>query len=67
MPAAARAAAARAAPAGAGPDGACVPRASLTQVCGSPAGAPCKQEDAKRICFGKQSALTLPKAKTQAQ
>jgi hypothetical protein len=50
-----------------GPDGACVPRASLTQVCGSPAGAPCKQEDAKRICFGKQSALASPKPRTQAQ
>ena len=50
-----------------GPDGSCVPRASLAQTCGSPAGAPCKQEDAQRICFGKQSALSQPKAKTQAQ
>jgi len=50
-----------------GPDEACVPRASLAQVCGSPAGAPCKQEDAMRICFGKQSALSLPKAKTLSQ
>ena len=43
-----------------GPDGACVPRASLAQICGTPAGAPCKQEDAKRVCFGKQ-ALASPK------
>jgi len=50
-----------------GPDGSCVPRASLAQTCGSPAGALCKQEDAQRICFGKQSALSQPKAKTQSQ
>jgi hypothetical protein len=50
-----------------GPDGACVPRASLAQVCGTPAGAPCKQEAAARACFGKQSALTQPKPKPQPQ
>jgi hypothetical protein len=49
-----------------GPDGACVPRASLAQVCGSPAGAPCKQENAPRVCFGKQ-AFSAPKARTAAQ
>ncbi|MGE5259870.1 MAG: hypothetical protein ACM3MH_03215 [Actinomycetota bacterium] len=49
-----------------GPDGACVPRTSLAQICGSPAGAPCKQENAPRVCFGKQ-AFSTPKAKTAAQ
>jgi hypothetical protein len=48
-----------------GPDGVCVSKAQLTQICGAPAGAPCKQESATRVCFGKQSALTAPKAKTQ--
>jgi len=49
-----------------GPDGARVPRASLAQTCGSPAGAPCKQENAPRICFGKQ-AFSTAKTKTEAQ
>jgi hypothetical protein len=66
MPAAARDAAARVAQAGAGLTGACVPRTSLAQICGSPAGAPCKQENAPRVCFGKQ-AFSTPKAKTAAQ
>ena len=38
-----------------GPDGFCVSQAKLADVCGSPAGAPCKQEAASRVCFGKQS------------
>ena len=50
-----------------GPDGARVPRASLAQICGTPAGAPCKQESASRVCYGKQSALASPKPRTQAQ
>jgi hypothetical protein len=50
-----------------GPDGACVNAAALNQICGNPAGAPCKHEAAARICFGKQSAWTGPKAKTEAQ
>lgn len=41
-----------------GPDGYCVSQAKLAEVCGSPAGTPCKQEAASRVCFGKQSALT---------
>ena len=45
-----------------GPDGVCVQKAMLDQVCGNPAGAPCKHEAAARVCFGKQSALTEPKA-----
>ena len=45
-----------------GPDGACVQKAALNQICGNPAGAPCKHEAAARVCFGKQSALTEPKA-----
>jgi len=40
-----------------GPDGFCVSQAKLAEVCGSPAGTPCKQEAASRVCFGKQSAL----------
>ncbi len=35
-----------------GPDGFCVSKAKLAAVCGSPAGAPCKQEAAQRVCFG---------------
>ncbi len=38
-----------------GPDGYCVSQAKLAEVCGSPAGTPCKQEAASRVCFGKQS------------
>jgi hypothetical protein len=49
-----------------GPDGLCVSKASLAKVCGTPAGAQCKQESATRVCFGRQSALTAPKpAQTQ--
>ena len=36
-----------------GPDGFCISQAKLAEVCGTPAGAPCKQEAAPRICFGK--------------
>ena len=50
-----------------GPDGACVSKAALAETCGSPAGAPCKQESATRVCFGKQSALTPQKPKTPPQ
>src|SRR5262249_55421915 len=35
-----------------GPDRLCVSKASLAKVCGTPAGAPCKQESATRVCFG---------------
>jgi len=38
-----------------GPDGTCVSTAKLAEICGSPAGTPCKQEAAARVCFGKQS------------
>jgi hypothetical protein len=44
-----------------GSDGLCVSKASLAKVCGTPAGAPCKQESATRVCFGRQSALAAPK------
>jgi hypothetical protein len=44
-----------------GPGGLCVSKASLAKVCGTPAGAPCKQESATRVCFGRQSALAAPK------
>lgn len=40
-----------------GPDGTCVSQAKLAEICGAPAGTPCKQEAAARVCFGKQSAL----------
>jgi hypothetical protein len=36
-----------------GPDGFCISQAKLAEVCCTPAGAPCKQEAAPRICFGK--------------
>ncbi len=45
-----------------GPDGTCVSQAKLAEICGAPAGTPCKQEAAARVCFGKQS--TLGNAKT---
>ena len=32
-----------------------VQRAQLADICGNPAGAPCKQEAAARVCFGKPS------------
>jgi hypothetical protein len=38
-----------------GPDGACVSTAKLAEICGTPAGTPCKQEAAARVCYGKQS------------
>jgi hypothetical protein len=40
-----------------GPDGLCVSQSKLEAICGSPAGTPCKQEAAPRVCFGKQAAL----------
>jgi hypothetical protein len=43
-----------------GPDGACVSKAKLAEICGSPAGTPCTQEAAARVCYGKQSALAVP-------
>ncbi|MEX1059647.1 MAG: hypothetical protein WED13_01350 [Methyloceanibacter sp.] len=43
-----------------GPDGFCVPQAKLAEICGSPAGTPCKQEAAARVCFGKEAARTEP-------
>jgi hypothetical protein len=50
-----------------GPDGACVHKAALADICGTPPGAPCKHEAAARTCFGKQSSWTDPKATTQPQ
>ena len=38
-----------------GPDGACVSKAKLAEICGSPAGTPCTQEAAARVCYGKPS------------
>jgi hypothetical protein len=43
-----------------GPDGLCVSQSKLAAICGSPAGTPCKQEAAPRVCFGKQAALGAP-------
>jgi hypothetical protein len=45
-----------------GPDGFCVSESKLAAVCGSPAGEPCKQENAPRVCFGKQAARSEPDA-----
>jgi hypothetical protein len=43
-----------------GPDGFCVSQAKLADVCGSPAGTPCKQEAASRVCFGKSHRASAP-------
>jgi hypothetical protein len=43
-----------------GPDGSCVSKAKLTEICGTPPGAPCKEEAASRVCFGKVSAVSAP-------
>lgn len=45
-----------------GPDGFCVSQSKLAVVCGSPAGAPCKQEAAERVCFGQEAARSEPTA-----
>lgn len=49
-----------------GPDGACVHKAALADICGTPPGAPCKHEAASRVCFGKQSSASDPKGQPQA-
>ena len=36
-----------------GPDGFCVSQTKLPEICGTPAGTPCKQEAAPRVCFGR--------------
>ena len=38
-----------------GPDGSCVSKAKLAEICGMPAGTPCTQEAAARVCYGKPS------------
>jgi hypothetical protein len=50
-----------------GPEGTCVSKAKLTEICGSPAGAPCTQEAAARVCFGKPFEGTGLKSETEAQ
>jgi len=35
-----------------GPDGFCVSKSKLADICGTPAGSPCKEEAAPRVCFG---------------
>jgi hypothetical protein len=45
-----------------GPDGFCVSQGKLATVCGTPAGVPYKQENAPRVCFGKQAARSGPGA-----
>jgi hypothetical protein len=35
-----------------GPSGYCVSTNKLAEICGTPPGAPCKQEAATRVCFG---------------
>jgi hypothetical protein len=46
-----------------GPEGTCVSQAKLAEICGSPAGVPCTQEGASRVCFGKQSAIADPEVR----
>jgi hypothetical protein len=43
-----------------GPSGYCVSASKLGEICGTPPGAPCKQEAAPRVCSSQQSALTGP-------
>jgi hypothetical protein len=38
-----------------GPEGACVSKANLAEICGSPPGAPCVKEAATRVCYGKSA------------
>jgi hypothetical protein len=46
-----------------GPSGCCVSATKLAEICGTPPGAPCKQE--ARVCFSQQSALTGTAAEQQ--
>jgi hypothetical protein len=48
-----------------GPEGTCVSKAKLAEICGSPPGAPCKQEAAARICLGNETAGLEPKVKAE--
>jgi hypothetical protein len=48
-----------------GPDGACVSKANLAEICGSPPGAPCVREAATRVCYG--SKPTTNEAKPQSE
>lgn len=48
-----------------GPNGYCVSAARLTKICGSPPGAPCKQEAAARACA--DTASVEPEATAEAQ
>jgi hypothetical protein len=50
-----------------GPEGTCVSAAKLAQICGTAAGAPCKQEAAERVCFGNGTAQPEAQAKTVEQ
>jgi hypothetical protein len=49
-----------------GPDGYCISKAKLASICGTPAGAPCKQEAAARVCFGSAGAHDAGSAGTVA-
>jgi hypothetical protein len=49
-----------------GPEGTCVPEAKLAEICGTPAGTPCRLEAAPRVCFGKE-ARSEPQAGTKAE
>lgn len=50
-----------------GPEGTCVSKAKLASICGTPAGAPCKQEAAARVCFGSTGARDAGSAGAIAQ
>jgi hypothetical protein len=43
-----------------------VPEAKLAEICGTPAGAPCKLEAAPHVCFSKE-ARSEPQAGTKAE
>ena len=49
-----------------GPEGACVSKAKLAAICGSPPGAPCVKETATRVCYGSQSALNAAPTPAEA-
>ena len=50
-----------------GPEGTCVPEPKLAEICGTPAGAPCKLEAATQVCFGKEAARNGTPAETKTQ
>jgi hypothetical protein len=50
-----------------GPEGTCVSKAKLAAICGSPPAAPCLQEAAVQVCFGKPAGGNATEVPTEAQ